>query len=240
MLYFFCQSIVPYSTFSIRLPVVAFVPSVFQEDFSAEVLLYPGTILHFLSVSCSPYSLSLSLVSMDAYSFRTERAECDTVQHERADLLFHSACVSSLPFYNAFLPFSLVCITTRVQCIARARVFLENRGLLPWGRPTATDGLRNRRRSLTVCRGASAAPPSRLVLSPVASFPPASPYLFRPRPSIPVLSLLSSLRLLSLILSLALVRTPQVFKSSRFDGHFVAIANFPLSNPTRRSFPERL
>lgn len=85
---------------------------------------------------------------------------------ERANLLLHSPPVSSLAFYSAFLPvFARLHFCTRAH-IALARVFLENRGLLLWGRPT--DGLRNRRCSLTVCRGASAAPPSRLVLPPVA------------------------------------------------------------------------
>lgn len=93
------------------------------------------------------------------------RRERNTVRARKSEpAASFSPPVSSLAFYNAFLPvFARLHFCTRAH-IALARVFLENRGLLLWGRPT--DGLRNRRCSLTVCRGASAAPPSRLVLPP--------------------------------------------------------------------------
>lgn len=146
----------------------------FQEwNFSAEVLLYSGTIRHFFSASCSLTSLFFSLflarsqaLELEHLSRESEESATRRYGPERANLLLHSPPVSSLAFYNAFLPvFARLHFCTRAH-IALARVFLENRGLLLWGRPT--DGLRNRRCSLTVCRGASAAPPSRLVLPPVA------------------------------------------------------------------------
>lgn len=147
---------------------------VFQEwNFSAEVLLYSGTIRHFffgLMLSHLPLFLSLFLARSQALELehlsRESEESATRYGPERANLLLHSPPVSSLAFYNAFLPvFARLHFCTRAH-IALARVFLENRGLLLWGRPT--DGLRNRRCSLTVCRGASAAPPSRLVLPPVA------------------------------------------------------------------------
>lgn len=150
------------------------VPSgVFQEwNFSAKVLLYSGAIRHFFSVSCSLISLFFSLFLARSQALELEHLSRESEESatrygpERANLLLHSPPVSSLAFYSAFLPvFARLHFCTRAH-IALARVFLENRGLLLWGRPT--DGLRNRRCSLTVCRGASAAPPSRLVLPPVA------------------------------------------------------------------------
>lgn len=126
----------------------------------------------FFSVSCSLISLFFSLFLARSQALELEHLSRESEESatrygpERANLLLHSPPVSSLAFYNAFLPvFARLHFCTRAH-IALARVFLENRGLLLWGRPT--DGLRNRWCSLTVCRGASAAPPSRLVLPPVA------------------------------------------------------------------------
>lgn len=197
----------------------------FQEwNFSAEVLLYSGTIRHFFSASCSLIFLFFSLFLARSQALELEHLSRESEESatryglERANLLLHSPPVSSLAFYNAFLPvFARLHFCTRAH-IALARVFLENRGLLLWGRPT--DGLRNRRCSLTVCRGASAAPPSRLVLPPCCP-----PCLFRPCPSIPLYppppaSVFSCVFCVSPLLSLALARTPRKYSSHRVSTDF--------------------
>lgn len=58
------------------------------------------------------------------------RPETHRIQHNatRKTLLFHIASICPFPFYNAFLPFSLVCISSHMYCTARAHVFLEK----PW------------------------------------------------------------------------------------------------------------
>lgn len=197
----------------------------FQEwNFSAAVLLYFGTIRHFFSVSCSLISLFFSLFLARSQALELEHLSRESEESatrygpERANLLLHSPPVSSLAFYSAFLPvFARLHFCTRAH-IALARVFLENRGLLLWGRPT--DGLRNRRCSLTVCRGASAAPPSRLVLPPVAlraSFdrvPLSLSILLLP------LSVFSCVFYVSPLLSLALARTPRKYSSHRVSTDF--------------------
>lgn len=137
---------------------------------SVELLCRSPTL--FRSHSTLFFGLMLSLFLARSQALELEHLSRESEESatrygpERANLLLHSPPVSSLAFYSAFLPvFARLHFCTRAH-IALARVFLENRGLLLWGRPT--DGLRNRRCSLTVCRGASAAPPSRLVLPPVA------------------------------------------------------------------------
>lgn len=133
--------------------------------FRSHSTLFFGLMLSHLPLFLSLFSTLTSARTLEHLSRESEES-ATRYGPERANLLLHSLPASSLAFYSAFLPvFARLHFCTRVH-IALARVFLENRGLLLWGRPT--DGLRNRRCSLTVCRGASAAPPSRLVLPPVA------------------------------------------------------------------------
>lgn len=200
----------------------------------------------FFSASCSLISLIFSLFLARSQALELEHLSRESEENatrygpERANLLLHSPPVSSLAFYNAFLPvFARLHFCTRAH-IALARVFLENRGLLLWGRPT--DGLRNRRCSLTVCRGASAAPPSRLVLPPLLPSVPLSTVSLYPSlssSSSSRLCLLLRLLCVSAPLSRSRTHAAQVFKSSCFDRFFLAIANFSLSNPTRKAFPTR-
>lgn len=193
----------------------------FQEwNFSASPTLFRNHSTLF-SVSCSLISLFFSLFLARSQALELEHLSRESATRygpERANLLLHSPPVSSLAFYSAFLPvFARLHFCTRAH-IALARVFLENRGLLLWGRPT--DGLRNRRCSLTVCRGASAAPPSRLVLPPVAlraSFdrvPLSLSILLLP------LSVFSCVFCVSPLLSLALARTPRKYSSHRVSTDF--------------------
>lgn len=170
-----------------------------------------------LSWNHSIFSLSFYLAYKRSNSYLVQRAK-GAMRYSPKEL---TRCfippLFPLAFYNAFLPvFVHLHFCTRAH-IALARVFLENRGLLLWGRPT--DGLRNRRCSLTVCRGASAAPPSRLVLPPCCLPPvPLSTVSLYPRPPPSVSSCVfcvprSSLSL-SLAVSLALIRRASILVST--------------------------
>lgn len=91
-------------------------------NFSAEVLLYSGTIRHFFSVSCSLISLFFSLFLARSQALELEHLSRESEESAtRGTGLKERTCCFILPlfpllhFTARFSRFSLVCISARVH-----------------------------------------------------------------------------------------------------------------------------